>query len=96
MVVLAEHTGDDLFIFPGKRDIQVGCRFSMRNSPLDVRRVERLSMVGGVRCLEEWQIHHHGTATSPGICSVPEGGEVTEMTVEELDTWTLVSCPIQT
>ena len=53
-------------------------------------------MVGGVRCLEEWQIHHHGTATSPGICTVPAGGKVTVMTVEELDTLTLVSCPIQT
>ena len=51
-------------------------------------------MVGGVRCLEEWQIRHHGTATSPDICTVPAGGKVT-MTVEELDTWTLVSCPIQ-
>ena len=53
-------------------------------------------MVGGVRCLEEWQIHHHGTATSPGISTVPAGGELTVMTVEELDTWTLVSCPVQT
>ena len=40
-------------------------------------------MVGGVRCLEEWQIHHHGTATSPGICTVPAGGKVTVMTVQE-------------
>ena len=27
MVMLAEHIGDDLSIFQGKRDIQVGCRF---------------------------------------------------------------------
>ena len=45
MVVLAEHIGDDLSIFQGKRDIQVGCRFPMRNSPRDVRRVERLEAV---------------------------------------------------
>ena len=45
MVVLAEHIGDDLSIFQGKRDIQVACRFPVGNSPLDVRRVERLEAV---------------------------------------------------
>ena len=45
MVVLAENIGDNLSIFQGKRDIQVGCRFSVGNNPLDVRLVERLEAV---------------------------------------------------
>ena len=45
MVVLAERIGDDLSIFQGKRDIQVGCRFPVENSPLDVRRVEQLEAI---------------------------------------------------
>ena len=44
-MVFAEHIGDDLSIFRGKRDVQVGCRFPVGNSPLDVRRVERLEVV---------------------------------------------------
>ena len=45
MVVLAECIGDDLSIFQGKRDIQVGYCFPVENSPHDVRQVERLEAV---------------------------------------------------
>ena len=60
MVVLTEHISDNLSIFQGKRDIQVGCCFPVGNSPLDVRRVEQLGAVCEwvevFTCLEEWQI----------------------------------------
>ena len=45
MVVLTEHISDNLSIFQGKRDIQVGCCFPVGNSPLDVRRMEQLGAV---------------------------------------------------
>ena len=48
MVVLTEHIGGDFSVSQGEEDVQVGCGLSVRNSPLDVRGMERL------KAFREW------------------------------------------
>ena len=47
--MLTEHTSGDFFsVFHGEGNVQVGCRLSVGNSPLDVRGMERL------KAFREW------------------------------------------
>ena len=48
MVALTEHIGDDFSVSRGEGDVQVGCRLSVGNSPLNVRGMERL------KAFREW------------------------------------------